>query len=110
MVSSGHDNHSGWSTSWRTRASIAVKLGLADVLREGPRNSGDIAAELGVNALALRRLLRVLVNRGLVTEESAETFSLTALGQCLRSDAPGALREHAIRSGEIGYQIGRAHV
>jgi len=82
---------------------VAAKLGLADALREGPRNADAIAAELGVNSLALRRLLRGLVNRGLVTEERAETFSLTALGQCLRSDAPGALREHAIRSGEIGY-------
>jgi hypothetical protein len=46
---------------------------------------------MGVNALALRRLLRGLVNRGLVTEARADTFSLTALGKCLRSDAPGGL-------------------
>jgi hypothetical protein len=82
---------------------VAAKLGLADVLHEGPRNADDIAAELGVNALALRRLLRGLVNRGLVIEERAGTFSLTALGQYLRADAPGALRGHAIRWGEIQY-------
>jgi hypothetical protein len=82
---------------------VAAKLGLADVLHEGPRNADDIAAELNVNAPALRRLLRGLVNRGLVTEEKAGTFSLTALGRYLRADAPGALRDHAIRSGEIQY-------
>jgi SAM-dependent methyltransferase len=82
---------------------VAAKLGLADTLHEGPRNADDIAAELGVNAPVLRRLLRGLVNRGLVAEERAGTFSLTTLGQYLRTDAPGALRGHAIRSGEIQY-------
>jgi hypothetical protein len=82
---------------------VTAKLGLAEALRDGPRNADDIAAELRVNALTLRRLLRGLVNRGLVTEEKAGTFSLTALGQYLRADAPGALRDHAIRSGEIQY-------
>jgi hypothetical protein len=82
---------------------VTAKLGLADALHEGPRNADDIAAELGVNAPVLRRLLRGLVNRGLVTEERAGTFSLTALGQYLRTDAPGDLRGHAIRSGEIQY-------
>ena len=82
---------------------VAAKLGLADVFHEGPRNADDIAAELGVNALTLRRLLRGLVNRGLVAEGQAGIFSLTALGQYLRADAPGNLRGHAIRFGEIQY-------
>jgi SAM-dependent methyltransferase len=82
---------------------VTAKLGLADVLHDGPRNADDIAAELGVNAPALRRLLRGLVNRGLAAEERAGTFSLTALGQYLRADAPGALRDHAIRSAEMQY-------
>lgn len=82
---------------------VAAKLGLADMLHEGPRKADDIAAELGVNAPVLRRLLRGLVNRGLVIEERAGTCSLTALGQYLRAGAPGALRDHAIRSGEMQY-------
>jgi SAM-dependent methyltransferase len=82
---------------------VAAKLGLADMLYEGPRNVGDMAAGLDVNAAALRSILRGLANRGLVVEESAGTFSLTALGQYLRADAPGALRDHAIRSAEVQY-------
>ncbi|HTW03356.1 MAG TPA: methyltransferase [Streptosporangiaceae bacterium] len=82
---------------------VAAKLGLADVLNEGPRDADDIAAELGVNAPTLRRLLRGLINRGVVTEEKAGTFSLTALGQYLRAGAPGGLRDHAIRTAEIQY-------
>ena len=82
---------------------VAAKLGLADMLYEGPRDAHGIAAELGVNAPVLRRLLRGLVNRGLAVEERAGTFSLTALGRCLRSGAPGDLRGQAIRSGEIQY-------
>jgi SAM-dependent methyltransferase len=90
--------------AWNTQlVYVAAKLGLADILYEGPRNADDIAAELGVNASAFRCVLRGLVNRGLVTEERAGTFSLTALGQYLRAGAPGALRDHAIRSGEIQY-------
>jgi DNA-binding MarR family transcriptional regulator len=82
---------------------VAAKLGLADVLRDGSRNADDIAAELGVNAPTLTRVLRGLANRGLVTEERSGAFSLTPLGQHLRADAPGELRDHAIRSGEIQY-------
>jgi DNA-binding IscR family transcriptional regulator len=50
---------------------VAAKLGLADALQDGPRNADDIAAELGVSAPALRRLLRGLVNRGLAAEVGA---------------------------------------
>jgi SAM-dependent methyltransferase len=82
---------------------VAAKLGLADALHEGPRNADDIAAELGVNARTLTRVLRGLANRGMVTEERAGAFSLTAAGRYLRADAPGGLRNHAIRSGEIQY-------
>jgi SAM-dependent methyltransferase len=82
---------------------VAAKLGLADALHEGPRDADDIADELGVDSSALRRVLRGLVNRGLVTEERAGTFSLTALGRYLRTDGPGGLRGQAIRSGEIQY-------
>ena len=52
---------------------VAAKLGLADVLHEGPRNADDIAAELGVNAPTLTRVLHGLVNRWMVTEEGAGT-------------------------------------
>jgi orsellinic acid C2-O-methyltransferase len=82
---------------------VAAKLGIADALSAGPRNSDDLAAELGVNAPVLRRLLRGLANRGLVAEESAGIFALTETGQYLRARAPGGLRDSAIRTGEIQY-------
>jgi SAM-dependent methyltransferase len=82
---------------------VAAKLGIADALSAGPRNSDDLAAELSVNAAVLKRILRGLVNRGLAVEESAGVFGLTEAGQYLRSQAPGGLRDNAIRTGEIQY-------
>jgi O-methyltransferase domain/Dimerisation domain len=97
---------------------VAATLGIADLLRDGPRSSADLAADADAHPDALHRLLRALASAEVLHEGADGRFALTALGDCLRSDAPepvggwaayigrpyawqawGALL-HAVRTGE----------
>ena len=47
--------------SWTAQAAyVAAELGIADLLRDGPRSSDDLASAIGTDAPALHRLLRAL--------------------------------------------------
>ena len=65
----------------------AVHLGVADQLKDGPRPNDDLAARIEVHAGALYRLLRALAAAGVLHEHPARSFSLTPMGDCLRSDS-----------------------
>ncbi|HEX5502372.1 MAG TPA: methyltransferase [Thermomicrobiales bacterium] len=67
---------------------VAVTLGLADHLRDGPRGADDLAAATETHPPALYRLLRALASVGVFREEGDRRFALTPLGDCLRADAP----------------------
>jgi O-methyltransferase domain/Dimerisation domain len=78
---------------WGSRALYAAAtLGLADRIADGSRRPADLATETGAHAPSLHRLLRALAGLGIVAEDGDHGFSLTALGQALRSGAPGAAR------------------
>jgi hypothetical protein len=79
--------------------SLAAELGIADYLGEGPRDAGSLAAATGTHAPSLRRVLRLLVSVGVLTEEADGRFGLTALGNCLRREAPGSFRATALLFG-----------
>lgn len=68
----------------------AARLGLADLLADGPRSAGDLAAATGTQPRPLHRFLRTLAGLGLLTQDGGDRFALTPLGAALRSDAPGA--------------------
>jgi hypothetical protein len=65
----------------------AVQLGVADHLRDGPRDSDELAALAGAHPRALYRLLRALAAAGVLHEHGERKFSLTPIGECLRSDS-----------------------
>jgi hypothetical protein len=67
---------------------VAAVLGISDLLAVGPRSSDDLAAATETDARALYRLLRALSAFGLFHEDDERRFSLTELGDALRSDAP----------------------
>src|SRR6516165_9497432 len=52
-----------------------AKLGVADLLKDGPRTTADIARELDVNEAALYRLLRALASREIFEEIGPRTFA-----------------------------------
>lgn len=74
---------------------IVAKLGLADLLREGPQTADELAAATGTHAPSLYRVLRALSSVGLFTEDE-QGFALTPVSATLRTDVPGSLRAFAM--------------
>jgi len=83
---------------------IAAKLGVADLLRAGPKSCNWLAATMGVDQQALSRLMRALSDAGVFAHRKDDCFALSTLGQTLQSDFPGSLRRCVITLGEIHYQ------
>jgi hypothetical protein len=84
--------------------SVAAKLGVADLLKDGPLPAEALAEKTGTHAGALYRLLRALASAGIFAEDEAGRFQLTPMAESLRSDAPGSLRHWAIYSGAEFHQ------
>lgn len=80
---------------------VAVKLGLVDLIGDGPTDAPTLARAAGLDPAVLYRLLRGLAWCGLVRHGDDDRFSLTPLGRCLRSDAADSLRDHVLCIGEI---------
>lgn len=80
--------------------SVAAGLGIPDLLADGSRRAGEIAAAIGANEDALYRLLGTLAAGGILHEKDESRFGLTEVGALLRSDVPGSMREWAILNGK----------
>src|SRR5690606_5625992 len=76
-----------------------ANLGIADLLKDGPRSADDLARATGTHSRSLYRLLRALASVGVFAEESDGRFRLTDLAEPLRSDAPDSLRAFSIYFG-----------
>jgi ubiquinone/menaquinone biosynthesis C-methylase UbiE len=86
---------------WVSRAlHVAVKLGLPDLLADGPKSVDALAAQIGANADALFRLMRVLAVHNIFVEQNEKRFGLTDWGNMLRSDKPGSMRDYVLLAGE----------
>ena len=79
---------------------VAAKLGIFDLLRDGPKNLGQIAEVSGAHEGALCRLLRFLTAVDVLYEDEGRRFSCTALDALLRSDHPQSLGPLAVMYGE----------
>jgi ubiquinone/menaquinone biosynthesis C-methylase UbiE len=100
---------------------IAAKLGLADLIAQGPRTAEDLAIHTGTHARSLYRVLRALAGLGIFREGADGRFSQTQLSETLRSDVPGSMRwaamvelgqehfpawgnvMHSVKTGEIAF-------
>jgi hypothetical protein len=86
---------------WLSRAVyVAAKLGIPDLLKDGPKSADELASAAGMHSGSLYRVLRALDSVGVLAESADRWFALTPLGDTLRSDAPGSLRYFAIE--ELG--------
>ena len=65
---------------------VAVRLGLADLLANGPRKLSELALATSSNETALHSLLRCLKHLGIVTEISPNLYSGTSLFELLQRD------------------------
>ena len=70
----------------------AAELNIADFLASGPLTTAELAAAVGADAAALRRLMRALVAHGVFEEEIGDRFRLNAAGELMRRDVPGSQR------------------
>lgn len=105
-----------YSFAFALRAVAAI--GVADHLSDGPRHVDDLAEIAACDSRSLLRVLRALASKGVFAEEGAEVFSLTPMGDLLRTDHPLSMRwffrlqpdvqalaglEYSIRTGEPSF-------
>jgi hypothetical protein len=83
---------------------VAARVGVADVMVDGPVPLDQLAAQVDADPLALSRLLRTLSSLGVFSETEPDTFSLTPLGNTLVSDQPGSMRDLALMWMETHYE------
>jgi hypothetical protein len=76
--------------------SVLARLGVPDQLAGGPLTAGQIAAQVGVDAAALRRVLPVAVVYGLISQDDSGRYALTPDGELLRTDVDGSARALAV--------------
>ena len=75
---------------------VAAKLGIPELLKDGPLSIDKLAAPTGTHQQSLLRVMRGLAAAGLFNESSGQTFELTPLGQFLRTDVPDSLAPMAL--------------
>jgi hypothetical protein len=85
---------------------VAAQLGVADLLKDGPKSTDELARAIGVHSGALYRLLRALSGAGVFAEEADGRFSLTPMSELLRGDAPQSLRAFAaMMADEVNFEM-----
>jgi SAM-dependent methyltransferase len=97
---------------WVSQAvGVVAQLGVADHLGAGPRGSDELARAVDADPQALYRVLRLLASIGVFAEPAPGCFALTPLGETLRSDATGSVRNFAITETAPGHWLpwGRLH-
>ncbi len=78
---------------WLSRAlAIAVKLDIADLLKDGPKSIEELADATGTHAPSLFRVLRALAGAGVFNEYESGRFAATNLAATLQTGVPGSLR------------------
>ncbi len=82
---------------------VVAKLGIADLLKDGPKPLEMLAAETKANEDFLYRVLRALASIQVLDEISHRTFALTPFSQMLRTDHPNSLRAVSLMTGEEHY-------
>lgn len=78
---------------------VAARLGIADLLKDGPLSAQEIASIRNVSSEAVYRVLRILAAEGIFEESQDHRFHLTPVGDILREDVPGSLRMWAMLYG-----------
>jgi hypothetical protein len=85
---------------------VAAKLGIADLLKDGPRDPAELAAATHAHAPSLKRVIRLLASVGIFEELDGGKFGLTPVGELLRADVPGSMRAAVMLFTGVGIQEG----
>ena len=86
---------------------LAAKLGIPDLLKDGPKTPDELAAATETHAPSLFRVLRALASVKVLTQSDDNRFGNTPMSETLRSDVPGSFRAFAMTElGEEHYPAG----
>jgi SAM-dependent methyltransferase len=80
---------------------VAAKLGLADLLADGPRTATELAQLTDSHERSLLRLMRALCALGIFSETDGSTFGLTELGFYLTAKSERSVRAWALLEGDM---------
>ncbi|MDQ3818582.1 MAG: acetylserotonin O-methyltransferase [Acidobacteriota bacterium] len=78
---------------------VAARLGIADLLGDGPKTADELARATNTNSFMLYRVLRALAGLGIFAEDEQKRFGLTPLAEALQS-GPNSFRAMAIHLAE----------
>ena len=84
---------------------VAARLNIAEHLRDGAKSAEELARVAGAEPSALYRVLRAAASIGVFQLGADDRFSLTPLGETLRSGIPGSMREMAIMQTSKGHWL-----
>ncbi|MEC3974262.1 methyltransferase [Amycolatopsis sp. H20-H5] len=79
---------------------VAAKLGIADLLADGPQTPAELATATGTHSRSLHRILRAVASVGVFAEDTEGRYGQTPLSEYLRDGIPGSLRQAVIFFGE----------
>src|SRR4051794_35119210 len=82
---------------------VAAKLGIPELLRDGPRSANELAKSTGADKQALNRLLVALSTIGICAAADEDRYSLTGLGAVLDGTAEQSLKAWSIFEGQMLY-------
>jgi hypothetical protein len=71
---------------------VAARLGIPDLLADGPREIDELARATGSHPPSLRRVLLFLAGVGVLDKVGPSRFALTEVAALLRTGLPGSLR------------------
>jgi len=96
---------------WVSRAiCVVARLGIADLLEDGPQDTETLAAAAGVHGPSLYRVLRTLASVGIFAERNDGRFGLTPQAEPLRTNAPDSIRDYILLVGEEWYSGPSEHL
>ena len=75
---------------------VVARLGIADLLKDGPKSIEELAESTGTHVGALSQVMRALTSLGIFVETETGRFSCAALAEPLQSDASNSYRSYAI--------------
>jgi Dimerisation domain len=74
-----------WGIHMSRAVYVVAALGIADLLAGGPMTAAQLAQATQTHELSLYRVLRLLASLGVLTEHEHQSFSLTIVGERLRT-------------------------
>jgi hypothetical protein len=81
--------------------SVAARLGIAELLRQGVNTPDQLARLTGTHEPSLQRLLDALVTIGICKNIGIHQFELTSIGEYLAGDTEQSLKPWALYEGEM---------